>query len=238
MLGSVLPFWSLDDSNATKVKDIIQIIAFLFGIVWAGYKIREFREFKQKIQFDVDANIYKLEEPITCCLKNYIKNNKDVCFACSNPQEATHVVEVLLKFSNKGKKRFRLYNLQAIISTMPDKIKIRDDDCGLSLKRMHTSGNIVPKSLAPERIPLVAKIKNLILKKQASGFYYIEPGVEQTINYLCIIPKPEYFLQVRGVFSLEQERLFPEHKIGSMKLYPHTAEKTFKLDKECKAIAI
>ena len=228
-----LNFWSPGDFGATRLKVIIQIVAFLFGTIWAFFKILEFRELKHKIQFEIDAHLYKLEKTVTTCTKTYDAQNNRVC----NPLElCTHVVEVLFKFTNKGNRRFRLYNLQAIISTMPDKVKIRDSDCGLGLERLLTSGNIVPEKLTPERLHIKERLTNFLLRKKPAGFYYIEPGIEQIISYLCIIKKPKEILQVRGSFSLEQQRLFPKNFVGPMGLYPHTAERTYQLDRAGKII--
>jgi hypothetical protein len=221
-------FWSKEDFGATRLKDIIQIVAFFVGTIWAVFKILEFRELKHKIQFEIDAHMYKLEKPITACTKTYDKR-KDL--VCNSPKLCTHFVEVLFKFTNKGNRRFRLYNLKTIISTMPDDVKIRDTDCGLSLERLLTSGNIVPEKLIPEKLPMKERLRNFLLRKKPAGFYYIEPGIEQIISYFCIIRKPNEILQVRGCFSLEQQRLFPKEFVGSMGLYPHTAERTYQLDR-------
>jgi hypothetical protein len=226
-------FWSPHDLGATRLKDLIQIVAFFVGTIWAFFKILEFRELKHKIQFEIDVHLYKLENPISSRIKTYDEKNDLVC--CP-PEVCTHVVEVLFKFTNKGNRRFRLYNLEAIISTMPNEVKIRDEDCGLGLKRLLTSGNIVPEKQTPERLRIKERLKNFVLGKKSAGFYYIEPGIEQIISYLCVIREPKEILQVRGLFSLEQQRLFPKESMGSMGLYPHTAERTYQLDSDGKII--
>ena len=93
---------------------------------------------------------------------------------------------------------------------------VKTNDGHLSLKNIFCSGNIVPKK----------KVKD------KDFHYYIMPNVDQTITYLALIKEPKDFLQVKGEFSLEQERIFPETKIGKMKLMPHTAMRTFQIDNE------
>jgi hypothetical protein len=131
-------------------------------------------------------------------------------------------VEILLKFSNKGKTRLRIYNAQIGINTMRDPAKTSFDevDGHLHLTRIFTSGNIVPELPVPGK-PL-----------EETSFYYIEPSVQQTIAYLAMIPEPRELLQVFAMFSLEQERLFPERVIGKSGLYPHTAARTYQVSEE------
>ncbi len=54
--------------------------------------------------------------------------------------------------------------------------KIDAGDGHLSLKRLVTSGNLVPKQ------------DTACNSLDKSSFFYIESGVEQTINFLCLIP--------------------------------------------------
>jgi hypothetical protein len=111
---------------------------------------------------------------------------------------------------------------------MPDVIRIRDDDCGLALTRMLSSGNIVPNGPMQEEFDIKERLTNFLLKKRPDAFYYIEPDMEQIITYLCVIPKPKEILQVRGIFSLDQHRSY----VGSKRLFPRTSARTYKLDSE------
>ena len=111
-------------------------------------------------------------------------------------------MELLLKFTNKGSTRVRLYNIQVGINTMrpPGQAEFDKEDGHLHLTRMHTSGNLVPEFVVEGR------------KVEDTSFYDIEPGVEQTISYLCLISKPRELVQAFAMFSLEQRRLFPPPK--------------------------
>jgi hypothetical protein len=82
-------------------------------------------------------------------------------------------------------------------------------DGHLQLSTLLRSGNIVPKDI---------------------GFYYIEPGVEQTISYLTLIREPNEFLKVNGKFSFEEERIFPTKVVGSKNLIAHSAESVIELN--------
>src|SRR5206468_8171969 len=66
------------------------------------------------------------------------------------------------------------------------------DDGHLHLTRIHTSGNLVP----------VLSVEGRSIKK--TSFYYIEPGIEQTITYLCLITRPRELLQVFAMFRSEE----------------------------------
>jgi hypothetical protein len=136
-------------------------------------------------------------------------------------KSCTHAVEIILRFTNKGKTRFRLYNLQIEIKTMPqsEPVKISKRDGHLSLERVFKSGNIVP-IMPVEGLP-----------REKTSFYYIEPEVEQTIHYLAPITEPRELLQVIGKFSLEQKRIFPSKDREDTKVFPHTAARTYQIDK-------
>jgi hypothetical protein len=118
-----------------------------------------------------------------------------------------------------------MYNVQVGINTMRpiDEAEFDEDDGHLHLTRILTSGNIVP------RFPVEGR------PIEETSFYYIEPGVKQTITYLALITEPRELIQVFAQFSLEQKRIFPEKIVGEMKVYPHTAARTYQLDAEGRA---
>jgi hypothetical protein len=200
-----------------KVLDlVVKTIALAVGAIWAIYKIDENRENKNWIQLDLNADVNKLTRTEHASAKTWDKegNRVDV-----GPSALTHAVEVLLKFTNKGKTRVRIFNIQVGINTMrpPDQAQFDENDGHLHLTRIHTSGNLVP----------VFHVEGKTDEK--ASFYYIEPQVEQSITYLCLITEPRELLQVFAMFSLEQERLFPKKTLGPRGLYPHTAARTFAL---------
>ena len=170
------------------LRNIVSILVIGIAGLWGWYKINEYREFKQWIQFDIDANIYKLNTS-TKEMKPFILE-KDGTRRKTQPKKHTHVVEVVLKFTNKGKMRLRLYNIQTKISTMStEDVRLGEtedvrlgEEGHLSLHTIFNSGNIVTK-----------KIK----------FYYIEPQVEQVITFLALITEPRELIRVAGKFSLE-----------------------------------
>ncbi len=127
----------------TMIADIlIKTIALIIGGSWALYEIKKYRAFQQWIQLDIDAYLYKLRSAV-----NGIPLTWDHGKLKTRPaQLSTHVVEVLLKFTNKGRTRLRLYNIQIGINTMrqPDKTKFDEYDLHLKLTRIFSSGNIVP----------------------------------------------------------------------------------------------
>jgi hypothetical protein len=167
-------------------RNLLEILVIVIAGVWALYKINEYREFKNWIQFDIDANIYPLSENIAT--KSYTWNEDgDVR---ESLETHTHAIEVLFKFNNKGKTRVKIYNIQAKISTLPppDKALLDPEEGHLHLLTILRTGNIVPK-----------KIK----------FYYIEPQVEQTITYLTLIKSPRNIIRIKGKFCQDQERIYP-----------------------------
>lgn len=198
-----------------KLVDLIVKIAVLvIGGTWALYKYKEYRVFKKLVQLDLDATIYRLSEPENAQGKTWSKEGKPVELP---NKEYKYAVEVLLNFSNKGKTRVKLFNIQLGINSMrqKNKAKFDKDDGHLHLTRILTSGNIVPK------FPVKGK------PIEETSFYYIEPGVDQTITYLCLISEPRELFQVYAMFSLDEKRLFPKTTRGAKGLYPHTVAKTF-----------
>jgi hypothetical protein len=200
-----------------KIIDLaVKIIALLIGGTWALYKIKEYREFKNWIQFDLDANIYKLTNPENASVLSWDKNGN-----CDKlkPELQTHAIEVMLKFSNKGKTRVKMFNVQIGINTMrePEKAKFNENDGRLCLTRVLTTGNLVPEF----------QVKNK--KIEDTSFYYIEPGVEQKISHLCLIPEPGELLKITGYYNIEQKRIFPKPIEKSSKPYTHTVARTFQI---------
>ena len=217
--------------NIEDLRNIVSILVIIIAGIWGFYKIKEYREFKQWIQFEIEANIYKLKTP-TEKMDPFILE-KDGKRRNTQPQEHTHAVEVVLKFTNKGKMRLRIYNIQTKISTMQTEDVRLGEEGHLSLHTIFNSGNIVTK-----------KIK----------FYYIEPQVEQVITFLALITEPQELIRVAGKFSLEQERIFPDKDVSpkypfprkqicklfpclekcvALKgLLPHMAVRTYQLDSE------
>ena len=43
------------------LKNAAELIAFVFGAAWAWFKIREFRQFKNWIELEIDSNLHKLQ---------------------------------------------------------------------------------------------------------------------------------------------------------------------------------
>lgn len=202
-----------------RIADILLKIIALVGGIWALYKVKEYRELKQRLQLDIDANLYKLSSPENVAAFTWDKEGKRIS---TSAQPRTHAVEVLLRFANKGLTRMRLYNIQVGINTMrpQNEVQFDEDDGHLHLTRILTSGNIVP----------LFRVEDMPVEK--TSFYYIEPGVEQTITYLALIPEPRELLQIYAKFSLEQERIFPEREVAAKRMFPHTAARTYQVDAE------
>jgi hypothetical protein len=210
----------MDPSTLALYADIVDIlvkIALLIGSAGALYKFVQFRELKQRIQLDIEAKIYKLSSPETAEPYTWDKEGER---RREPAQPQTHAVEILLTFTNKGFRRLRLYNVQVAVNTMRPQGEAQFDEADghLRLKRVFTSGNIVPEFEVPPR-PLAE-----------TSFYFIEPSVEQTISYLTLIPEPRELVQVVAEFNFEQKRIFPEKKVGETGLYPHRAARTYNLD--------
>ncbi|MCB2184431.1 MAG: hypothetical protein KQH63_20585 [Desulfobulbaceae bacterium] len=210
-------FWQQIKAVLEPFRIVVELLAFMIGAIWGYVKFREYRELKHFIQFDIDANIIRLPQSVMANSVTYERDrsgNKKM--EVLPEQELMYAVEVYLKFENKGKTRFRLYNAEVALNTMRDTgtharsggAKFDKNTGRTVLKRLRTSGNIVPEK---------------------TGYYYMEPGVAQTISYLILIPEPKSLLQVIGKFSMEQERIFPYKEKGKLGLLPHTASKTFKV---------
>ena len=60
---------------------------------------------------------------------------------------------------------------------------------------------------------------------EETSFYYIEPGVEQTISHLALITEPRELIQIFAKFSLEQKRIFP-FRAGSLFNFTRTWKNT------------
>jgi hypothetical protein len=283
-------------SNIKDTVDIlrgsIEIVALVVGAFWVLFKLYEYREFMDWIQLDLDKNLYKLGAPVKAMIYNCKKDEPEPERMLQ--QSYTHAIEVILKFTNKGKIRVRLYNIQIGINTMrplTEGTQFDKSSGHLRLTRIFTSGNIVPKTqlldfphveayldkfgqtarLAGENLPddwhkqqlhvlqnegpakVLEKLQKIqdshpdvttlqkklaYLQKRAkdskpieeTSFYYIEPGVEQEITYLALIPQPSELLQVVAQFSLIQKRIFPkEIRATTGDLYPHTVARTYQV---------
>lgn len=177
------------------IKNLFEIIVIIIAGIWALYKIQEFRDFKHWIQFDIGANIYQLSKSITAKSYTWKENGERQDKGLKN---FTHVLEILFKFNNKGKTRVKLYNIQAIVSTLPpedNKAHLDEEEGHLSLgEPMLRTGNIVRKDVQ---------------------FYYIEPQVEQIITYLTLIEKPKDIIRIRGMFCQDNRRIYPKKDKGS-----------------------
>jgi len=212
----------MDATTVSLYADILDIlvkITVLIGVVWGVYKFVQYRELKQRIQLDIDATMHKLTSPEQTEAFNWDRQGKRVIVPI---QPRTHAIEILLKFTNKGFTRMRLFNIQIGVNTMrpQNEAQFDQDDGHLHLTRVFTSGNIVP--------PFRVKDKPV----EETSFYYIEPGVEQTISYLTLITEPRELVQVHAKFSLEQKRIFPTKDVGEKGVYPHTAARTYKLNSD------
>jgi hypothetical protein len=202
-----------------EIVDILVKLTVLFGVGWGVYKFVHYRELKQRIQLELDANMHELTSPeLTEAFSWDEEGNRETVPA----QSHTHALEILLKFTNKGFRRMRLYNIQIGVNTMrpQNQAQFDPDDGHLKLTRVFTSGNIVP----------LFRVKDKAVEK--SSFYYIEPGVEQTISYLTLVTEPRELVQIYARFSLEQKRIFPQKAVGQKRIYPATAARTYKLNSD------
>ena len=198
------------------LKNLAELIAFAFGAGWAWYKLREFRQFKNWVELEIDSNLYQLDSPIQAKTPTWDKKGN----VSTQDRLCTHAVEVLLKFTNKGSTRLRIFNIQLGINTMrpPEQTQFDAGDGHLHLTRIVTSGNLVPE-MPVEGKPI-----------EKTSFYYIEPTVTQTIEHCTLIPQPRELLQVYVEFSLTQTRIFPQKRRLPGGLYPHSAARTYKID--------
>jgi hypothetical protein len=202
------------------VAAAVQVVAVVAAGAWAVFKVREYRERKNLIELSVDAHLYSLATPITVAPVTWKKGEERSTLVA--PRTHPYALEVLLRFNNKGRTRFRLFNAQVGVSTMrsPGQTQFDEEDGHLHLTRLVTSGNIVPL------FPVAGE------PREESSFYYIEPGIEQTITYLTLIPEPRELLQVVAEFSFAQRRIFPEHRRLPGGPYPHTAARTYAVRKD------
>jgi hypothetical protein len=198
------------------LKNIAGLIAFIVGGLWAWLKIKDYRQFKNWIQLDENTNIYKLDSPVSTSVFTWNKQGERL----TQKQSCTHVVETLMKFTNRGPTRLRLFNIQIGLNTMrpPDETTFDKEDGHLHMTRIFTSGNLVPEMLVEGKAV------------ELTSFYYIEPSVSQTISFCTLIPQPRELLQVFVQFSMTQKRIFPKNIRLRGGLYPHTAARTYKLN--------
>lgn len=196
---------------------IIKVVALVVGAIWAVYTIRKYRELKNWVQLDLDTKIHTLSRPENAKALSWDKKGKRIEL---DAQTHTHAVEILLKFTNKGKTRVKMFNIQVGINTMrpPDQAQFDSGDGHLHLTRILTSGNLIPEF----------RVEGEAVEE--ASFYYIEPEVEQTITHLCLISHPRELIQVFAMFNFEKRRLFPERVRGANGMFPHTAARTFPLE--------
>jgi hypothetical protein len=203
-------------SFVETLKNLAEVVTFTVGGLWAWLKIKEYRQFKNWIQLDENTHIFKLNSPVSTSVFTWNKEGERI----AKEQVCTHAVETLLKFTNRGPTRLRLFNIQVGLNTMrpPEQTVFDEGDGHLHMTRIFTSGNLVPE------MPVKGKPVEL------TSFYYIEPHVSQTISFCTLIPQPRELLQVFIQFSLAQQRIFPKATRFPTGLYPHTAAKTYKLN--------
>jgi hypothetical protein len=199
------------------IADIIVKVTVVIAAILGIYKFIEYRELKKRIQFDIEAKIYKLSLEENVQSFTWDENGEH---KTTDREKHTHALEVLMKFTNKGFTRIRIFNIQIGVNTMRphNEAKFSEEDGHLHLKRLFTSGNIVP----------IYKIDGKPVNK--TSFYFIEPSVEQTITYLILIKEPRELLQVFAQFNFEQRRIFPFKDTGHKKLYPHISARTYMLN--------
>jgi len=209
----------MDLTTLAVLVDVLSKLVIMIGGVWAVFRLFQYRELKQRIQLDLDANLFRLESPENVSSRTWDRRGDQ---QTTRVQPHTHAIELVLKFTNKGFTRMRLFNIQVGINTMraQDQAQFDEEDGHLHLTRIHTSGNIVP----------LFRVKDLPVEK--TSFYYIEPGIEQTITYLALITEPRELVQIYAKFSLEQERIFPKKDVGPTGMYPHTAARTYAIAKD------
>lgn len=195
--------------------DLATILAIIIGAIWAWYKWKRYREAKYCIDFSLDAKIINLKTPVEGQRINWICGERTLEPKCKH----THAIEIYLHLKNLSKIRFTLHNIDIAIQTLrpPGETTFDKSTGHLSMQRIFTSGNITSRY-------------NKNTRKCEPFSYYIEPGVTQTITYLALVSEPRELLQIIGAFSLEQERIFPGHRIGKLGLFPHTAVKTYQVD--------
>ncbi len=196
------------------VNDITNVI-----VHYNNYKIVS----KNWIQFDISVKLFPLDEKIKTA---YISCNKKKIMSEFSTRYNNYIAEIVCKFFNKGRKPFKLYNLQVWLNTLKlkredgsDK-KLFDEKTGrLRLSRIFTSGNLLDSNIIDNS------------QKNSDNYYYIGPQIEQNISFLTLIPEPKEVIQVNGRFSLEQKRIFPSEDIGELNVNPHTASTTYKIGK-------
>jgi hypothetical protein len=112
--GEPLPMLQRFVDLTEILKNLSALVAFVFGAGWAWFKIREYRQFKNWIELEVESHLYKLDSPVEANAFTWNRQGERT----TKSQHLTHAVEVLLKFSNKGPTRLRLFNIQIGVNTM------------------------------------------------------------------------------------------------------------------------
>lgn len=103
-----------------NIVDILVKITVLCGAVWGVYKFVQYRELKQRMQLEIDASMYKLASPEQTEAFNWDPHGNRMTVPA---QPRTHAIEILLKFTNKGFTRMRLFNIQIGVNTMRPRMK-------------------------------------------------------------------------------------------------------------------
>jgi hypothetical protein len=186
----------------------IRRIAERPGVLDLFTRLRARAATQRPVQLEIAANLYALAQPILLPpFTRFMRRS-----ASDGSQTHTHAVEILLTLTNRGRRRFRLFNAQLGVNTLL-RPRLDSDDGHLHLNRIFTSGNIVPGQCDPEA--------------GAEPFYAVEPGVAQTIHFLALIPAPHELLQVVANVGLQRRRA----SVETMKrgLYPFSAVRTFQL---------
>jgi hypothetical protein len=199
-----------------------QAAAVVAGAFWGLREVKRYRQKMHIIQLDIDAHLYRLSSPLIAEAPTWERGQRQPTTLPARPYP--FAVEVLLTFRNKGRTRFRLYNAMIGFNTLrpaDQKVVFTSDDGHLHLTRLITTGNIVPKFKAPD-LPVERKIDK-------TSFFYIEPGVDQVISFVTLLPEINQLLQIDGSFSLEQERIFPARLRGENRLFPHNVARTYQV---------
>jgi hypothetical protein len=76
------------------LKNLSELVAFLFGAGWAWFKIREYRQFKNRVELELDSHLFSLDSPVDANAFTWNRKGE----RNTKNEHLTHAVEVLLKF--------------------------------------------------------------------------------------------------------------------------------------------
>jgi hypothetical protein len=200
------------------IASAVQAVALVVAGIWAYDEVKKYRARQSIIQLDLDAHIYALDNPVSAVPITWEAG-------ATAPTELArrshpYALEVSLWFRNKGKTRFWLYNAQVGINAIVrhDEAHFTSADGHFHFNRVVTSGNIVTEF----------RVKNRPLEETSR--FYIEPGVDQLITYVTLLPDVGELIQIEGKFSLAQTRIFPAKDIADHPtLYPHNVARTYQI---------